>query len=76
MAYFPAEAETMSALLVNMEFKSHTVLSQCGRKKNRILDIHGGIFPGVPEETRRGIGCDLLLVGKQPDQLRRRILSQ
>ena len=56
--------EAMPAFLVNMERERHMVASERFGEKQTVFHRHPFICDGVPNETRRGLRCDLKLVGK------------
>src|SRR5262245_8263821 len=66
----------MAAFLEDMQIEWHSSFAQGRSKEKSVLDFHAGVFPGVPDKTRRRIFFNLQIVGELPAQFIGRFLAE
>jgi hypothetical protein len=66
-----AQAQTVGAFLVDVQFEMHALGPERGREGERVFNFHGLVLPGVPDKTRRRISGHLLLAREVMDQFGR-----
>lgn len=66
---FVGEADAVAAFFVDVEVVGDAGFLQGGGKLQAIFSFDGFVFPGVPDETGRGVGGDLEFVAQGFDQV-------
>ena len=74
--HHPIAFSTMCAFFKDVQLERHAGLSQRRRELERVFHFHRVVFPRVENETGRRLWCDLFLIRKEFDQIRRGIFAQ
>ena len=64
------KAEAVSTLFINVQVERNAGGAQSRSEGQAVFNLHGFVFPSVPNETRRSVSRDLQFVGEEFHKLR------